>query len=84
MRISFIILFMIDLYKDKADCIKFFAGYAVFTTDTEYQNVNKIQNGGPMCRQTVKTGQASRVQAVKLITLWDNYQYQLVQVYSFN
>ena len=30
----------------KADCIKFFAGSAVLTAVTEYQNVNKIQNGG--------------------------------------
>ena len=30
----------------KADCIKFLAGSAVLATDTEYQNVNKIQNGG--------------------------------------
>ena len=26
----------------------------------------------------------SRVQAVKLITQWDNCQYQLIQVYNFN
>ena len=58
----------------KADCIKFFAGSAVLT---EYQNVNKIQNGGPVCRKTFTTGCVSRVEVVKLITQRDNCQYQL-------
>ena len=68
----------------KADSINFFAGSAVLATDTEYQNVNKIHNGGPMCQKTVTTGQVSRVQVVKLITGRDNCQYQLIQVYAFN
>ena len=68
----------------RADCIKFFTGSAAFATDTEYQNVNKIQNGGPMCLQTVMTGRVCRVQTVKLITQWDNCQYQLIQAYGFN
>ena len=55
----------------KADCIKFFAGSMVLATDTEYQNMTKIQNGGPMCRQTVTAGQVSGVQFVKLITQRD-------------
>ena len=37
-----------------------------------------------MCRKTVTTGRVCRVQVVKFRTHWDNCQYQLIQVYSFN
>ena len=36
------------------------------------------------CSDKLTTGRVSRVQAVKLITQWDNCQYLLIQVYSFN
>ena len=68
----------------KANCIKFFAGSTVLATDTGYQNVNELQNGGPLCLKTVMTGRVSRVQVVTLITQQDNCQYQLIQVYTFN
>ena len=68
----------------KADCIKFFAGSTVLATVTQYQNVNKIQSGGPMCLKTVTTERVSLVQVVKLITQLDNCQYQLIQVDTFN
>ena len=68
----------------KADSIKFFAGSAVLATDTEYQNINKIQNGGQCTEKLSTTERASRLQVVKLITQCDNCRYQLMQVFSFD